>query len=152
LQFGDDLAQSREHRPPILDAGANLGEDVVERLHGRGALRRIVDLIDVAMDKAFAAGIGGLRCFKIDKPARGVAPHLEYRVNKRTNFETAAVEFADNRIHQEGHIVIDDFKHRNAACAGDGLKPHLWSSGSPLGKKGPRLLGDICQFRHAAVP
>ncbi|MGC1234423.1 MAG: hypothetical protein WA838_07110, partial [Xanthobacteraceae bacterium] len=61
-------------------------------MHDCGALRRIIGLIDMEMDEAFAAGVARLRCFKIDKSARGVTPYQEYRVNKRANCETAAVE------------------------------------------------------------
>jgi hypothetical protein len=121
-------------------------------MHDRGALGRIIGLIDMKMDEAFAARIGSVRCFKFDKPTRSVTPYYEYRMNKRADFETAAAELADNRIHQERHVVIDDFKHRDAARAGERLEPYLGSSGAPLGKKGPRLLGDVCEFRRAAVP
>jgi hypothetical protein len=120
-------------------------------MYHRGALRRIIGLVDMKMDEAFATGIGGLRCFKIDEAPHSVSAHQEDRVDKRTNFETAAAEFCDDRIHQERHVVIDDLKHRDAARAGERLKPYLGSAGAPLGKKGPRLLGDICQFRRAAV-
>jgi hypothetical protein len=104
------------------------------------------------MDEAFAARIGSVRRLKFDKPARSVAPYYENRVNKRADFETAAAELADNRIHQERHVVIDDFKHRDVARAGERLEPYLGSSGTPLGKKGPRLLDEVCEFRRAAVP
>src|SRR5271167_893193 len=79
FQFGDDIAYPREHRLPVLDADANLGENVVERMHDRGALCRIIGLIDMEMDEAFAARVGRVRSLELDKPARSVTPYQEYR-------------------------------------------------------------------------
>ena len=53
-QFGDDVAQPRQHRLPILHADANVGENVFERAHDLGAPRRIRDAFDVDVDEAFA--------------------------------------------------------------------------------------------------
>src|SRR5262249_12408778 len=117
-----------------------------------GALRRIVVFLDMEMDEAFAARSGRLRWFKFDKAARGVALDQEHRMKKRADLETAAVEFADNRIHQKLHVIIYDFKHRNAACATERLEPYLGRSGGPLEEKRPRLLGNACQHGRAAMP
>ena len=43
-----------------MNTDANLGENVIECVHDTGALRRVVGLLDMEMNEAFAAGVGSL--------------------------------------------------------------------------------------------
>ena len=86
-QFGDDLAGARQHRPPILDGDAHVGEDVFERAHDHGPLRRIVDAFDMDVNEAFAAA-AGLACpLEGDELSRLIALDGEDRMHQQADVE-----------------------------------------------------------------
>src|SRR5438046_6686260 len=89
--------------------------------------------------------------FEVDEPARGVALYQKYRMHEQADLKAAAVEFADNGIHQERHVVIDDLENRHAAAAWKRLESYFWSARVSFGEKRPRPLGDACQFLRIAV-
>ena len=142
-QIRDDAARPRQHRLPILHA---------RRAHRRGCLpaRRTIsarcaassDAFDVEVDEALALAADCARAFEVDKLAGAIALDDEHRMDEQTDVEAALIEFADDGIDQKRHVVIDDFKHRDAARRGGRLEAHLGRAGVALGEECPRSLGD----------
>ena len=141
-QVRDDLARARQHGLPILHADAHLGEDFFERANDVRPLRRILQAVDMNVNEAFALAVALARALEADKGSRRVALDREHRMHEQANVETAFVEFADHRIDEERHVVIDDVEHRYPARHGGGLEAHFGRTGLRCGEKRPRLLGD----------
>ena len=54
LDLGDDLADARHHRPPVLHAEAHVGEHAADRLDDLGLPRLVLDALDMDVDEALA--------------------------------------------------------------------------------------------------
>ena len=81
-QLGDDAADPRQHRLPIVHADAHVGEDALKRPDDFSALRHIVRAFDMQMDEAFARTPGRARRHKSGQPARGIALDHEHRMDQ----------------------------------------------------------------------
>ncbi len=145
-QIGDDFARAREHRLPVLHAHAHLGENVFERANDVGLCRRLLQAVDVNVDEALAAPFALARAFEANEVSGLVALDREHRMHQERNVETAFVEFAEHRIDEERHVVIDDIEHRCASRCGGGRQPHLGRTCRALRKKCPRVIGDRGEF------
>jgi hypothetical protein len=78
-------------------------------------MRRIVHVCDMDVDEAFAAALALARALKRGEPSRFVAIDGEDRMNQQADVEAAFAELAEDRVDQEGHIVVEDVEHRRAA-------------------------------------
>ena len=145
-QFRGDLAQARQHRPPILHAHAHLGEDVGERAHKVGARRGVAVVIDMDVNEAFAPAITLVRPMEGVEFPRLAALDREYRVDQQADVETAFTDLADDRVDQERHVVVDDFEHRHARLRRGRLEADFWGARFALLEQRPRLLGDAREF------
>ena len=66
------------------------------------------------VDEAFAPAIAFARALEGGELSCRVALDGEHRVDQEPDVEAALVELAEDRIDQEGHVVIVDFEHRDA--------------------------------------
>ena len=96
-QIGDDVANARQHRLPILHADADIGENAFERLDDLRPLRRILRAFDMKVDEAFALAADRARALEVDEPAGEVALDDEYRMNEQADIEAALIEFGRPR-------------------------------------------------------
>ena len=141
-QLGDDVANPRQHRLPVLHADADIGENAGERVDDFGPLRRIVHAVDMQVDEAFALAADRARALEVDEPAGEIALDHEYRMDQQADIEAASIELRQDEVDQERHIVVDDFQHRRAARRGSRLEAQLGRAGLALGEERPRCRGD----------
>ena len=94
------------------------------------------------VNEALTQAADRARALEADEPARKVTLDDKHRMNQQANVETALIEFTDDGIDQERHVVVDDLKHGNAARRGGRLETYLGHAGFALGEERPRLLGD----------
>jgi hypothetical protein len=120
-------------------------------MHELWTLAWAFNALNVEVDEAFTPGADSMLLFEADESTRGVALYQKYRMHEQSDLKAAAIEFADNGIHQERHIVIDDLKNRHATAAQERLESYFWNSGAAFGEKRPRPLGDARQFLRIAV-
>jgi hypothetical protein len=123
-QIGDDAVDACDHRRPVLDADAHIGQHLIERSHDLGAPLRVIDAFNVHVDETFAK-LAALAMGLGRPPDQGsglpVTHRRQHRVDNKANVETALRQLGHHRIDQERHIVVDDLDHR------DGLEPAIAS-------------------------
>ena len=113
LEPGDHVRHARHHRPPVVNADAHVGEHPLDGLDDLGAARFFLDALDMHVDDAFAQRAGSrLGALEGGQPAGIVAHHGEHGMHDETHVEPALGELGQHRIHQERHVVVDDFEHR----------------------------------------
>jgi hypothetical protein len=67
-------------------------------------------------------------------------------VDQQADIETTFVDLANDRVDQERHVVVDDFKYRYARLRRCRLEANFRRVGLALLEQRPRLLGDARQF------
>jgi hypothetical protein len=145
-QLRGDLAQARQHQPPILDADAHLGENIGKRAHKIGACRGVLVVLDLDVNKAFALAVTLTRAVEGLESSRLAALDHEHWVDQQADIESAVTDLADHRVDQERHVVVDDFEHRHARLGRRRLEADLGRAGFAVLKQRPRLLGDARQL------
>ena len=123
LQFGDDCLDAFAHGAPVLHRQPHLREHAVERAHQVGARGLVLDRLEMDMDEALARGAGLVGRAKRDQLA-ALARYGEHRVRHQPQFEPALGEFAQHRIDQERHVVVDDLDHRDRLAFARLLERH----------------------------
>ena len=111
----DRLVEPLEHRPPVGDRAAHVGEHRVEPLAKARLVLGQCQAVDMDLDQALAdlarprrsgAAIG-------DEPARGIPLDGDDRVGNEPDRGAEILELAEDRIEQERHVVVDDLDHRH---------------------------------------
>ena len=69
------------------DADADVGEDVFQRVHDFGALRRIIHALDMDVNEAFAPALAFAHALEGDEPARLIALHGEDRMDQQADVQ-----------------------------------------------------------------
>ncbi len=155
LDLGDDRVDAGDHRPPVLDAQLDLGQDGLQRLHNLGAARGIVDALDVNVDEALApaAVLGAPLHRQAGELAARIALHDKDRVRYQADFEPAFDQFAHDRIDQERHVVIDHLDHRDgfqtlSGTCGRRLETDLALARLAMSEERPGGGRELRQFRR----
>ncbi len=110
VQVGDDLPRAAGHRRPVLDGGPDVGEHPPEALlHAREVLG--VGLADdLGVDERLERAVGGLGVVgeDLEETAALVSAHPDDRVDDQVHAAPQPVQLHAHRVHQEGHVVVDD--------------------------------------------
>jgi hypothetical protein len=101
------VAQRELEARPILDRGADVGQHRGE-IAFEAAPQLRVDPIDLHIDHRFAPLAARPAGQDRDQRAVGVAADGQYGVEQAVDVDPARGERGADRIHEEGHIVIDD--------------------------------------------
>ena len=149
LQFGGHFAGARQHRPPILDRDAHVGEDAFEVTDDLGALRLVLQAGDMNVNEAFAVTFALARPLECREPAGLVALDGEDRVHHQPQIEPAFAQFAEHRIDQERHVVVEDVEHRDTRRRSQRHQRDLRRARRALQQKRPGLFGDAGKLRRA---
>ena len=86
------------------------------------------------MNEAFAPALAFARAFEGRQPAGIITLDNEHRMDEETNVQPALTQFAQNRIDQERHIVIEDFEHRDIGRQAGRRKGDFGGAGLALGR------------------
>ncbi len=144
-----DLGEAREHRLPVLDRGADLGEDLVDVMLEPREPLGIADLVDLHLDAGFADAVLVARLGEALAGAVGLAVHGDDRVHQRVDSGAPLVQERRERIHEERHVVVDDLEHgvrRLPAVLG-----HARVVEADLGLAGLALGGELPERERGAV-
>ena len=68
------------------------------------------------MNEAFAPALTFADAIEGREPARLVPLHGQDRMDEEANVHAAFAQFAQHRIDQEGHVVVEDIEHGHAGC------------------------------------
>jgi len=109
-------AQLRQHRLPVFDRRAHVGQHTRQAGHQLGALLRVDHAVDLDVHPRFVPR-GGARGrvttgLDGDQPALAVAFDGEDRVHDQVQRQTLAVDLHRRGVDEEGHVVVDDVDHR----------------------------------------
>ncbi len=141
LDLGDDLADARHHRPPVLHAEAHVGEHAADRLDDLVLPRLVLDALDVDVDEALAPRGADRRAVaaEADQRAGLVALDREDRMQHEPHIDALLGELGHHRVEQERHVVVDHLDDRDGP---DALRAH---------RAGARLEADL-RARPACAP
>ena len=152
LEFRDRLVDARHHRLPVAHAEPDVGQHSFERTGDFFALLRIVDAIDMNMNKAFVVRTGLVRLpWRRREFAVTVARHREDRMRNKPDADAAFGQLAHQRVNQERHVVVDDFDHRDrleplAVGRGGRNEAYFRLARFTDGKEGPGVAGELGEF------
>jgi hypothetical protein len=157
LELGDHVRHARGHRPPVLNAEADIGKRPLDRLDDLGAARFLLDTLDMDVDDAFAqrAG-GGLRALEGGETAGRVAHDAQHGMHDETDFDPALGELGQDRIHQERHVVVDDLEHQIVAqplvaCGVESLETDLRNARFAHGEQRPCIRGKLGELARVVA-
>ena len=136
------------HLAPVLNPGANVGEDFLDsganRFQGFG--RRLG--VDFEMHEGLDGG-AGVALGHLDSSAGAVAAHADGWVDDEVGGEFVALDLGAHRIDQKRHIVVDDIDdrvRRRPAVLGDAGVEY-----SDLDGRGATVLDKLPQSQRRAV-
>ncbi len=159
LELGDLGGHARHHRPPVLDADADVGQHPFDGLDDLGASRLLLDALGMNVDDALAqrAGNAGFRALEGREPSGLVALDNKDRVHYEADIDAALGERRQHRIDQERHVVVDDLEHGIAALAfmtGDGarrVEPDFCLARFAHGEQGPGIGGQLGELARVVT-
>ena len=117
LELRNLAGDARRHRAPILDAGAHIGEHLVDRSDDLGALALVVDALDMDVDEALARRSRGRGRDALEggQPPGRVALDGKHGMHDEADVDAEIGELGEDGIDQERHVVVDDLEHRVGA-------------------------------------
>ena len=139
------LGQALAHGLPVGNSGAHVIHDACQALLQPGAGLLIDDAADVDMDHAFLMVLpccAALVAAERHELALRAALHVVDRVQHQMDGQLAVMQLGHDRIHQERHVVIDQFDDRHltghASLGLEGRVRHADAAGAP--RVGPEVL------------
>ena len=133
------LVEALLHGTPVDHPNPDIGEDRLYLRFELSCLLERSDAREMDMDETLAhrMGIGSRLVGDPLELAHGVALDGQDRMKGQTDFEVSLVQEAQNRIDQEGHVVIGDVDdcHIREDAVGIGYA-NLGAAGPALGEKG----------------
>ncbi len=151
LDLGDQLAGSRQHRPPVGDAQPHVAEHRLDRLDDLLLARLVLDALDMDMDEAFTPGVTDRRpvAAEADQRAGVVALDCEDRMQHEADVEPLLGQLGHHRVEQERHVAVEhlDDRHRLDAIGAHRARPrleaHLGHRRLALLQEQPRGFGEV---------
>ncbi len=149
---------ARAHGLPVIDCGADVGENPLDRVAQLVEQNAIVLAPDLDVHDRFADGVIGGRVVleHLDELARAVAAHLHHRVDDQIDPVAVAPQLHRHRVDDERHVVGDDLDQRVRRLPSVLLEvrvvhPHLRLAGSPLLGQVVMRYGGAVQIQWIAV-
>ena len=93
-QIGDDIADARQHRRPVGNGHADLGEDCFESRNEVFARRGFQRSVDVNVDEALAPAGAVAPRYQADEVAARIALDRENRMHQKRNAKPALMQLA----------------------------------------------------------
>ncbi len=104
VQRGEDLLGAGAHLPPVGGRGADIRQHLLEQVLDLGQRVRRRLLVDADLHLGFGDLLALARDARL--PA-AIAHDADDRMDDEIDREVALVERGGQRIHQEGHVVVD---------------------------------------------
>ena len=118
FELGDHVLDTFQHRPPVGDTEADVGEHPLDGRHDVSAAGLVVDRLEMDVDHAFAQRSGSrLGILEGDEAAGIVAHDGQNGMYDEAHIDAAVGELRQHRVEQERHVVIDDLQHRSSRAA-----------------------------------
>ena len=111
FQTGGDARQPFAHDRPVLDGGTHVAQRAQQSRAQIGHQLGIGDPVHLEMHGGFADAFIGSTGENALQMTVGVARHSQHRMDDLVHRETVPIEFHRHGIHQERHVVGDDFHH-----------------------------------------
>ena len=138
FELGDHVLDTFQHRPPVGDAEADVGEHPLDGRHDVGAAGLVVDRLEMDVDHAFAQRAGSrLGLLEGDEAAGIVAHDGQNGMYDEAHIDAAVGKLRQDRVDQERHVVIDDLEHRFVATP------------LPVSRRPDRIEADVRHARFA---
>ena len=151
LDLDDQLADARQHRPPVGDAQPHVAEHRVDRLDDLLLARLVLDALDMDVDEAFAPRGADRRSVaaEADQRAGVVALDGEDRMQHQAHVEPLLGQLGHHRVEQERHVAVEHLDDRDrldalgAHRAGPRLEAHLRRRRLALLQEQPGGFGEV---------
>jgi hypothetical protein len=156
----DGFREAVPHGGFVVGRDRDIGEETGQPLDQSGPVGVLVETVEMDVDEAFAASVGGGRRDGHHLPV-GIAFDAEDRMGDETRLEPLLAEFEQRRIEEIGAVVVDDVEDRQIAppivpMHGDvgegdprrppgvsGRREMLMCQHGDIGERGRRITGEI---------
>ncbi len=144
VELGHRLARLGQHRLPVGDRDPHILQHALDVAADLLEALRVALLGDADLHEGFVA-----RRAALGHLAGGVALHLDDWVDHEEDGEIGAAELGGDRIHQEGHVVVDDLDDGMRAVPAVLVDPRV--EDPDLGLTRPALLAVVPERERGAV-
>ena len=158
VELLDQRARARPHLLPVLDGGAHVGQDPLDRLAQALELSPIVLARHLDVHDRFADRVvsGGVVVEQLDYVTGGVAPHPHNRVDDQVDPVSEPHQLHRHRVDDERHVVRDDLDQRVRRLPSMLLEvrvvhAHLGLTRSPLLRQVPMRDGRPIEVERVAI-